>query len=334
MKKNIHHHYNDFFKLKFIQSLLKNNDQKIFFKKLGICASHDEKNEIFNSKKKIKYLEKNKLFKYMPNSFVKSINKIKNKYTLTIANKKKNTLKFDKVIICAGTIGSTLLISKMLKINKEIKLYHTPAFKLAYFNPFLIFKKTISRKYKHPLLELNYRYKNHNYRGSIICAKNLENNFFGVKDYNFIFSWLKNFLLIGNFFLTPESTDTFIKKNKKGFIIYSNIKKIYDIDYKNIKNSINKFLRKFLFIEIPYLNFSKFLNGSDAHYTSTLYNLKINQKKILRKHCEIEKFKNLHVLDGSVIAEGLLYPTYFIMLNAIFISKQIITNDKKNKNIN
>ena len=77
----------------------------------------------------------------------------------------------------------------------------------------------------------------------------------------------------------------------------------------------------------------KFLqNGSDAHYTSTLINKEINGDKILNDFSELKNFKNIYVIDGSSIKEGLHYPTYFLMLYARFISKKIISNDKKNKN--
>ena len=77
----------------------------------------------------------------------------------------------------------------------------------------------------------------------------------------------------------------------------------------------------------------KFLqNGSDAHYTSTLVHKHMNKKNILNNYCELNNFKNIHVIDGSSIKEGLHFPTYFLMLYARFITKKIILNEKKNKN--
>ena len=73
-------------------------------------------------------------------------------------------------------------------------------------------------------------------------------------------------------------------------------------------------------------------NGADAHYTSTLINKFINGKKLLNKNCELNNHKNIHIIDGSTIKEGLYYPTYFLMLHARYISKQIIINEKKVKN--
>ena len=48
--------------------------------------------------------------------------------------------------------------------------------------------------------------------------------------------------------------------------------------------------------------------------------------------CELTGFKNIHILDGSSIKQGLYYPTYFLMMHARFIAKKIIINEKKNKN--
>ena len=53
------------------------------------------------------------------------------------------------------------------------------------------------------------------------------------------------------------------------------------------------------------------------------------KKKILNEKCELNDFKNVHVMDGSVIKEGLYYPTLFLMMYIKHISKLIINNDKK-----
>ena len=58
----------------------------------------------------------------------------------------------------------------------------------------------------------------------------------------------------------------------------------------------------------------------------------INGKNILKQNCELNGFKNIHVLDGSSIKEGLYYPNYFLMMFVRFVSKKIIIYDKKNKN--
>ena len=56
-----------------------------------------------------------------------------------------------------------------------------------------------------------------------------------------------------------------------------------DFDKKQLilmlKKKLNSFLFKYNLIEIPFQNLKFFQNGSDAHYTSTLINKKVNGKK-------------------------------------------------------
>ena len=72
------------------------------------------------------------------------------------------------------------------------------------------------------------------------------------------------------------------------------------------------------------------MNGSDAHYTSSIYDYNNNIKTIIDENCQVIERKNLYILDNSVIAGGLHYPTYFTMMYIKYITKKIITNDKKN----
>lgn len=160
----------------------------------------------------------------------------------------------------------------------------------------------------------------------------ISNQFFGINKFNFVFSFLKKFIFVGNIFLPYNYSSTFIDIRKNKTLIYSN----NIIDKKKmiliLKKKLNSFLLKFNLIEFFPQNLKFLENGSDAHYTSTLANKYIKGKKILDNYSELVNFKNIHIIDGSSIKEGLYYPTYFQMLYARFISKKIITNDKKNKN--
>ena len=125
---------------------------------------------------------------------------------------------------------------------------------------------------------------------------------------------------------------TFIDIKKRKTYIYS---------FKNNKNNtilpilrkkINFFLKKNNLYELPLQSYKFLENGSDAHYTSTLSNKSINGLGILKNNCEVNKLKNIYVLDGSSIKEGLHYPNYFLMMFVRHMAKKIIKNDKKNKN--
>ena len=49
---------------------------------------------------------------------------------------------FDVIILCAGTVGSTLIVSKYLNLQKiKIRFYNNPMMQICYYNPNLYFRK-------------------------------------------------------------------------------------------------------------------------------------------------------------------------------------------------
>ncbi len=348
-KANYFKFYDFFYEQKFIQTMLKYKAKKIHFAKLYLavrqfnknnkikkceflnnCLLNCKNNSIYNPRNEIEFLKENKLFKYLPNHFVRNIIKINSKYNIK-TNKGIYNLRFDKVIVSAGTIGSTVLISKALKLDANFRISHTPMIQLVYFNLFLPFKINNNKKFSLPLMEIITEYKKKKIRGSFIYANNISNNFFGISEFNFFFSFIKKFLFVGNIFLPSEYSSSYLSIRKGRKIIYSDeINK--KIILQKLKGTINKFLKKFNLYSLPFQNFKLLKNGSDAHYTSTLYNYKINNKKFLNKNCEVIGLKNCYVLDGSSIANGLTFPTYFIMTYIRFIVKRLVNNDEKNKN--
>ena len=80
----------------------------------------------------------------------------------------------------------------------------------------------------------------------------------------------------------------------------------------SIKKRLNPYLSKFNLVEFFPQNLKFLQNGSDAHYTSTLINNNKNGKQLINNYCELNGFKNVHIIDGSSIKEGLYFPTYFL----------------------
>jgi len=68
------------------------------------------------------------------------------------------------------------------------------------------------------------------------------------------------------------------------------------------------------------------MTGSDAHYTSSHYFLN-NHKRIFNFKNELISKKNFFVLDGSLIPPGLIYPTFFTVVNNFKVMNSIV---KKN----
>ena len=342
--------YDFFFKQKIIKKFLNKNDKSIYFSKLLVAVKQfNKKNliiknyhnvdllsgnneKVYNAKFRITDLLKNKKFNYIPNTFVKNIKKQKKGYKLIADNKKILNIKINKIIISAGTVGSTILVDKILNLSENYRLFHTPILKLMYFTFLLPFKIKNKIKFGLALLNLNIHIKKEKFSGSFVQLNNIKNSFFGISNKNIFFSLIKKFFFVGNIFLPPNYSSTFISINKNKTLIYSNSK----FDKKEIafklKKKINPFLNKLNLFEFFPQNLKFLDNGSDAHYTSTLINKVKNGKKIIDKVCELNNFQNIHVIDGSSIKEGLYYPNYFLMMYARFVTKKIITNDKKNKN--
>ena len=347
--KNKFNFFDFFFKQKTVKIMLKKIDKSIYFSKFLPAIEHYNKKEltiqnydnvdllssyskcIYNSKSEIFNLLKNKNFIYIPNTFIKNIKK-KSTYELVTDNKKKINIRFNKIIISAGTVGSTILVDRILNSSEKYRLHHTPMLKLFYFTFMLPFKIRSKIKFSLPLLNLNIHNKKEKFFGSLMHLNNISNSFFGIRRFNILFSFIKKFIFVGNIFLPSNYSNTFIDVHKNKTLIYSNNNFNQKKLILMLKKKINSFLFQFNLFEFYPQNLKFLQNGSDAHYTSTLVDKYIKGKKLLNNYCELNKFKNIHIIDGSSIKEGLCYPTYFLMLYARFISKKIIINDKKNKN--
>ena len=338
-----------FFKQEVIKKILKKKNSSVYFSKFLPAIEHyntkkltikDYNNidllssynkHIYNSKFEIIKLLENKNFIYIPNTFINNV-KRKKLYELITDSKKKTNLRFNKVIISTGTVGSTILADRILNFSEKYRLFHTPMLKLMYFTFVLPFKIRSKIKFSLPLLNLNIHIKKEKFFGSFMHLNNISNNFFGISKFNILFSLIKKFIFVGNIFLPSNYSNTFVDVRKNRTLIYSSNKPIRKELVFTIKQKLNSYLSKFNLFEFFPQNLKFLENGSDAHYTSTLENKYVRGKKLLGNCCELYKFKNIHIIDGSTIKEGLYYPTYFLMLYARFISKKIIINDKKNKN--
>jgi hypothetical protein len=301
-------------------------DNFFFLKKLKLAIDpKTEKNDknnylnhsYFNTYDKISIYKK-KNIKYI-NCTVKKITK-KKKFTVSFSN--NNSTQYDIIFCCAGNLGSSIIVLNLLKIRKiTLKIFHTPMFLLLFItlNPFIIIKNLMCKfKFSLPCANIIFKSNKKNFRGSIMFLHNLK-----LKINNFLpFNFLKFFIVGGNFFLDQTFSKTYLVKiNKKYKIIFR------DINFPDfIKKKIIKLFLKNFFLPVPFLNLNRFITGSDAHYTSSLYFLN-KRKKIFNINNELVTKKNFFVLDGSLISPGLIYPTFFTIVNNFKVMNSII---KKN----
>ena len=95
-----------------------------------------------------------------------------------------------------------------------MRLFHTPMITLSYLSTNLFNRIKIKEKFGIALLELNLEINNLKFKGSFMPANNINNNFFGISEYNFILSLVKKSMYVGIYF--PQSlSNTYIKTGQQ-----------------------------------------------------------------------------------------------------------------------
>ena len=283
-------------------------------------------NKTLNTKLFFDNLVKNKKINLYLNHHVEKIIKKNDKYYLSIKNiNKKISKRFDIIILCAGTVGSTLMILKYLNLqNLKVRFANNPMMQLCFYKPNLYLNKNDNVKFSHPLKNFHQKIGVFENKGSLIPLKFFENYHLGYSNNNFLINFIKKGIIAGNVFFDSRLTKNFIsiKKDKPIISFDNNIKKIGILNKTKIK--IKNVFNKINFFSVPIMNFKTYVAGSDSHYTSSLMNLNINKRKIIKKNCELKNNKNFFILDGSVVPEGTFYPSFLIALNAYYYAKKIV----------
>ena len=301
-----------FFIKKFYIALMKNDFNDPWYAKF--------KYKSFRTKKILKKLLNMKNFFYIPNTNVQKIKLIKKKTLVDTDNGILENQIFDKVIICCGTVATPILLRRSFpKMFPNIfRLYHTPMLKLAYFNFFFnsnIKNKMINFLSNLPKIYIEFNLKKNKYLGSLVLAKQYPNFIFGFNKYNFFFYFFKQFIILGNLFFDQRKSSTYLKISKRGSqntIIAKNF--FYTID-TFVKKKVNNFFVGNRIFPIPFFNFTNTANGSDSHYTSSLFGAKKYKYSFFNSR--------IYVLDGSILPPGSHYPTFSILALIREIAKKI-----------
>ena len=310
----------DYYNDKIIKNLFSYNKLNIYFSELKLAFKKNYTGDKLNDESIFEYndilnlLHANKKFNLKNLNFLTNIEKNNKKYNLItkriIDQQMEKLLDFDKIFICAGTIGSTILFNNILGLdNFSSKLHHHPMLKLAYFK---INNSNISNNFNYPLLNINIKNSDERIdKGSIIFLKDIENKIFGLKNSNKIFNYFKKFLLAGNLFLPSELITTQINFLNKKIVIESKLSSNFTEYKKKTKKKLNTFFREMNYLPLPWQNMQLMEIGSDSHYTSTLYNM----SNFFNDKYELKEFPNVYFMDGSIIPPNLNFPTAFTLMN-------------------
>ena len=269
-----------------------------------------------------RYINKKKIKIY--NLSVQEIFYNKNKITIKCvdANKKEKVIFAKKVIFGCGTIVTTKIILKFLKIKNEVKIKHHPRLVSAFFS-----KRKIQNLEKLQASQLNIRSKskvnsfiidlrtgNETIVESVIRLKKF------LMPFKFILNLFKNHLIFSNILLDSKFSNLFIKVSKNKTYIYSK------------KSNLEEILRK---IHISFLRILKQENlvfpfsnnffggyGNDFHYFGTIPMSKNKKKLSVNENCQLNGYPNIYIIDGSVLDfKENKYPVGLVMANARRVAK-------------
>ena len=309
----------DYYNDKIIKNLFSYNKLNIYFSELKLAFKKNYTGDKLNDESIFEYndilnlLHANKKFNLKNLNFLTNIEKNNKKYNLItkriIDQQMEKLLDFDKIFICAGTIGSTILFNNILGLdNFSSKLHHHPMLKLAYFK---INNSNISNNFNYPLLNINIKNSDERIdKGSFIFLKNILNKIFGLKNSNKIFHNLKKYFVAGNLFLPSDLITTQITFLNKKIVIDSKLSPNFFEYKKRTKKKLNTFFGQMNYLPLPFQNMQLMEVGSDSHYTSTLYNMSnfFNDKYELK--------------DPKCIFYGWVnYPTKFKFSNSVHIDE-------------
>ena len=285
----------------------------------------NEKKDKFNANNYYNFFLKKKKIIFH-NYVVNKIYSRKNKIYLDCSNQKiKKIFTTKKLILGCGTLATTKLILDFLKIKKEIKIKHHPrlfSFFMSKYksdNNMQFTPSTINvRDKKNPnFFVMDFRPGNKLIVNSIIDFKKY------LYPFKFLLNYFRKYMIFSNIFLDSKYSNLFIKlqKNSKA-IIYSKQNKVSSI-FKKIHKRVHKFLiQEKLIFPIFYNYFPGF--GADFHYFGTIPITKNNKKLTVNDKCQLKMYKNIYIVDGSVLDFKVnKYPLGIIMANARRIGKEI-----------
>lgn len=287
----------------------------------NLNSIHEKKNKL-NADNLYKKINKKKilLHKY----YVEEIKMINNKVAIFCRDgKKKKILMAKKVVFAAGTIATTKILMKFLKINHEVKIKHHPRLLSVYFS-YKPIDTTLS--FTPSLLQLVNKSKTDRFTADIrpgnkLITDSIIDAFPYVRIFKSLINFFRKRLIFSNLLIDSSFSNLFLKKNGEEYNLYSK-----KIDLKNILRSRHKKIFKFLKKEKIILPiFRTFFPGSgaDYHYFGSIPFKKPSKLSVNNK-CQLRSYNNIFIVDGSVFDfKTNKYPLGMIAANARRIANLI-----------
>ena len=290
-----------------------------------------------DSKKKKSFIPKNfnkkKVIKEL-NYIVEKIKKKNSYYEVFCEDKngKKYVVLTRKLVLAAGTIASTKIVSEMIKYKKKIDIQHNPML----FGVFLSKKNlNIHKNFEPSSLAARVELSNTNLSAianfrstNSLIKKKLFNSFFLIKNFlsKKVFSLCEKRIIFINLYLDNKYSNLQMKVLRSGEtkitlkrdnspIIKSQLIRYFNEIFQKLKKE--NFIYSFKHSYLPDI-------GSDNHFTGTIPISKVKSRLSLNENSELKNYKNFYIIDGSAIPKtNLKFPTGLIIANAYRIGRML-----------
>ena len=256
------------------------------------------------------------------NYYVDEIFKIKNLFKLVLKNKNNEKIIFcKKIVFAAGSIATTKILMKFLKINSPVKIKHHPRLFGLFFSRKPIYSNL---NFTPSLLQIKSKSKNNSFvadlrPGNKFITESLIEGFPFLIPFKFLINFLKNRLIFSNILLDSSQSNMFLKRRKSDFTLYCNESKARK--YLVLKSrQIFKFLYSNKII-LPIYKTHYPGAGADYHYFGSIP-FKKKGKLAVNNNCQLLSEKNIYVVDGSIFDfKNNKYPLGMVIANARRIGK-------------
>ncbi len=287
--------------------------KKNFLGNLNSINEKKDKMNAINFYKKIKQKKKIVFHKF----YVDEIRKNKKNIEIICKNgKNKKVLLTKKVVFACGTIATTKILMKFLKIKHEVKIKHHPRLLCVYFS-----RKAIKSNlfFTPSLLQIVHKNKKDFYTADIrpgnkLITESIIDAFPYVKVFKPVINFLRSRLIFSNLLIDSSFSNIFLKIRQEKYYLYSkkvNLKKI--LRFKNKK--IFHFLKKEKIIFPFYKTFFPG-SGADYHYFGSIP-FKKRGKLTVNNKCQLRSHNNIFIVDGSVFDfRSNKYPLGIVAANA------------------
>jgi len=285
-------------------------------------------NDFINNKNAILRPKKVKDTKYLNGQLI-DMNLIDDNYISKIKyGKKFISIKSKYIFLACGTISTTKILMRINVLKNKCRIKHQP-----YFYGFYAIKNLKNKIYKNikmPILNYSFQDKSFSLQGTIgsfnkRINKIINDKFLNIFNINTFKKFFFNNFIFFNAFVNSSKSKLYLIKSEKNFKLNTlqtraelkNLSKKINHEIKKIllKNKINIFLNKLI---IP-----KF--GYDKHYFGSI---NYTNNKIIKKNSELKKYKNIFVIDQSVLDfDTNKFVTLIALFNSIIVGKTINKKD-------